>query len=178
MRQRPMQTAFLATSTAVMIGAGIGLLVPAAPAIAVVGDRVNVPPPRLEFEYATEHAPYEVKKPRYLPEGMYLLAVLNSPESPEAYSVDLNYISDDGRELHVWMSNNSELSAYGKDPSIDPEGEPVLIRDEPWNARHLTDRGWYSLSRKFTLPEGQVLTLSAAGNLDEDVMRQIAASID
>lgn len=163
---------------AVSLGVLAGVIATVGPAKAVVGNRVNVPPPRLELRYAAANAPYEVKEPRYLPDGMYLLSVLNSPESPEAYSVDLSYIADDGRELHVWMTNNGELSTAGKDPTLDPAAEPVLIDNEPWSQQYLEDRGWSSFSRKFTLQDGQILTLSAAGNLGEDVMKRIAASIE
>lgn len=108
---------------------------------------------------------------------MELWHVSNTP-GEASYAVDLHFTADDGSILHVWQTNADDLALYEKDPSVDPEGQPEVIDNGLWNVQWLEDRQWFAFSHKFTLSDGQTITLSAAGNLSDEILRRIAASFE
>lgn len=162
----------LALLLSAVVGASMAGILPVS-AGAWVGGNVHLPPPGPALVAAEAAADFEVREPKYLPEGMQLLLVhYAEPSTDGASSVSLYYSGDDGRAIHIWQTDNQLLAESGKD--VMGAGSPEVIRGRPWKSLWLADQQLHVLNRFY--PRDGV-TLSLDGNIEPGELRRVAASI-
>jgi hypothetical protein len=139
---------------------------------ATAGSDVHLPAPGPALEQLHDDAPYEPKKPRYLPQGMKLFLVnWTEPTGDDsAFSVDLYYSAPDGRRLHIWQTNDPTITFSEKDPV--KEGDPEVIDGEIWTSLELPDFDLNVLNHRFN----DQITISFDGNINWSEMREVAKS--
>jgi hypothetical protein len=122
-------------------------------------------------------APYKIKQPHVLPNGAWLYAMSWLPLGAETvggktFSVDLIYKLSDGTSIHLWQTNQ-DLAASGKDPTN--AGTLVSVGQDSWRRSQFNvgSDSRLSLSRRFN--DGT--TVALYGSVQEDVLRNIAASV-
>jgi hypothetical protein len=126
------------------------------------------------LESATEHSPFAILTPSWLPTGMSLDKVITTgpPETPEGiFSVDVFYRTIEGQTLHIWETNIPDLASSGKDPV--QIGTAVTIAGRTW-AGTTNDLGagmLQILSARF--PGG--VTVSMDTTLDKAALERVAA---
>lgn len=171
----------LRSALAVCVGAGLGLIMlgnfSAGAAPILVGKDAHLPAPTVALDGARNAAPYAVREPGWLPEGMELFLVNHvAPSAPEevAHSVDMWFKDGNGGGVHVWQTDHRELAAAGKDPSAATAGTATMIRGRVWQFVEVPDFHAASLSVRFE--DG--VTVSIDSNLGRDVLTRIASSFD
>lgn len=167
-----------AAAIAAGVAGGILLPAPAAPAVTLVESRdALVPPPADSMRDAKSSAPYQLKEPSWLPEGVSLQHVQTSEEG--AFSAGIWYQNKSGeRVLHIWQTNLTPAELSDKDPAASGQGQPQSVDGKVWQAA-AAPRGNYALSvlsRRFD--DGITVSVDAVdGKVSFDDLRHIVQSI-
>jgi hypothetical protein len=77
-------------------------------------------------------APFAIEIPEYLPRGLTLLNVIYGgadpdADNPDGFFIDIYWVAEDGRYLHIWQTNAPEAS---KNPTLDraPQFRELAMR--------------------------------------------------
>lgn len=163
---------------AIIIGIVAASALPAgsSPATTVSRDAL-VPPPAESMAEAKAKAPYKIKEPSWLPEGVVMEHAQYSEEG--AFSVGMWYRDAAGnRVLHIWQTNMSPEALSAKDPADPRRGVPESVGGKTWR-REAAPRHGYSLdilSRRFE--DGTTVTVDASdAAINYGQLKKIAESV-
>ncbi len=124
-------------------------------------------------------APFNVRQPA-LPKGFGLISIQYNPPTmsngKSVFAVDFHYANATGERMHVWQTNIPNLAEYGKDPTDPSRGDSVTVNGSTWQLVRIDDARGHTSALSRRLADG--VTISIDSEIDEAVLKGVAASID